>query len=310
MLENVTNLVTSLLPSSEASLILWDAERETFSVSSSTIVDQPPQFAGRRARQQGGASRWIIDHQQPVVVGNVDADPFTAAPMLREASMTAYLGVPIVFQGDSLGVLYALDREPRDYEATDVDFMMMLATRAANAIGFARLFEQVNALATTDELTGVANRREFVRRGNLDFERERRAERELALLVMDVDEFKAINDLYGHEVGDEVLRQIAARCSGVVRSIDLVARIGGEEFAVLLPEADEASAVPVAERLRNTIADRPFETSGGPLEVTATIGVAVRDHTHTNLADLMRWADRALYEGKRTGKNRVVIAGA
>ncbi|NNE13243.1 MAG: sensor domain-containing diguanylate cyclase [Ilumatobacter sp.] len=308
VLSHVTQLVRSLLPASEASLILWDADGERFSVSSSTIAEQPPQYAERRVRQEGGASRWIVDHQEAVVVEDVEDDPFTAAKILREGSFRAYLGVPIVFEGESLGVLYALDRETRAYGSDDVDFMNILARRAANAIGLARLFEQVNELASTDDLTGLANRREFMARATAELERDRRSDRGLAIVVFDVDEFKQVNDVHGHGVGDEVLVQIARRCTTVVRAIDVVARIGGEEFAVLIPEADADRAAAVGERLRAIVESDPMLTSAGPVRVTITIGVAARNAADADLTSLLRRADRALYDGKEQGRNRVIVA--
>lgn len=308
VLSHVTRLVRSLLPSSEASLILWDAADEQFSVSSSTIAEQPPQYAGRRVRREGGASRWIIDHQEPVVVPDVEHDPFTAATILREGAFRAYLGVPIVFEGESLGVLYALDREPRGYEQDDIDFMTVLAKRAANAIGLARLFEQVNELARTDDLTGVANRREFMRVATAELERHRRSDRGLAVLVLDLDHFKRVNDEHGHAVGDEVLVQFARRCVTSMRAVDVVARIGGEEFAVLMPEADADAAAAAAERIRATIEADPMQTEAGPVAVTVTIGVAGFAAADLDLSNLLRRADQALYDGKADGRNRVVVS--
>lgn len=308
ILEHVTSLARSLLPADEASLILWDAERETFTVSASTIAEQPPEYAGRRARRTGGASRWIIDHQEPLVVGDADRDPFTAADMLREASLSAYVGVPIVFEGESLGVLYALDRRPREYAPSDVDFMRILAKRAAYSIGIAHLIEQMHELASTDELTGVANRREFFRRGTLEIERDDRTHRGLAMIMFDIDRFKAINDACGHAAGDEVLAEIARRCESVIRGVDLLARTGGEEFAVLLPEADTEVARSVAERLRVAVADEPFPVRGDDRRITLTLGVAVRTDADADVATLLGRADRALYEGKQAGRDRVVVA--
>lgn len=309
VLDQVTRSAQSLLPASEASLILWDAAHEKFSVSSSTVAEQPPQYAERRVRRQGGASRWIVDHQEPVVVGDIEHDPFSAAEILREGDFRAYLGVPIVFEGESLGVLYAIDRERREYGRDDVDFMSILAKRAATAIGLARLFEQLNELARTDDLTGVANRREFMRVASAELERDRRSARGLAVMVFDADDFKRVNDRYGHGVGDEVLVEIVRRAVASVRAIDLVARIGGEEFGVVVPEADAATAGSIAERVRAAIEADPVVTRAGAVSVTVTVGVAGRSPADTELSDLLRRADQALYDGKRAGRNCVVVAG-
>jgi len=160
--------------------------------------------------------------------------------------------------------------------------------------------------AATDVLTGVANRRGFNECLGREMERGMRTNRQICLIVLDIDHFKQINDRYGHAAGDEALKAFAAVCAGAIRSIDVPARIGGEEFAVLLPDTALAVAADVGERIRWQIAETPFTANGQPITMTCSLGVAQMEEADTPNAFLAR-ADQALYEAKRGGRNRLVV---
>lgn len=159
--------------------------------------------------------------------------------------------------------------------------------------------------AHTDVLTGLANRRHFFEVAEAELERSRRYETPLSLLMLDIDRFKEVNDAHGHRAGDRVLQQLARTCLEVLRSVDVVGRVGGEEFAILLPETSLEGAVEVAERLREAVAlAEVAREEGVPLRITVSIGVAMLAGT-VNLDTLLSQADAALYDAKRTGRNRV-----
>jgi diguanylate cyclase (GGDEF)-like protein len=307
LMAHLTDVARSLLPATGASLLLWDADQETFTVSASTLPRQRNAYVLRTVRTTGGASRWIVDTQEPLAVYDAYDDQFGVSAMLRDSDLRAYLGVPLLFEGESLGVLYALDASPREYSRTDIDFMVVLARRAASAIGFARLLEKLEHLARTDELTGLNNRREFLERGKTEFERARRNGHVLSAIILDVDRFKEINDRYGHLVGDAVLSEVAERCSSELRSIDLLGRIGGEEFAALLPEVDLDIAVRIAGRIRRALNETPIRAGREDISVTVTLGVGTMSPRMTDLAMLLEQADAALYAGKAAGRDRVAI---
>jgi len=177
--------------------------------------------------------------------------------------------------------------------------------------------EQLTRLATTDALTGLANRRHLLAELEKELRRTGRSGRPLSVLMIDLDRFKGINDHHGHAVGDEVLVAVAARCQARLRAIDLCGRVGGEEFVVLLPEADTRGATITAERLCADLAETPIDTSTGPLRVTISIGVATHqpqgpppdettDDDVTRRAQLLlQRADDALYRAKAGGRNCV-----
>ncbi|HKA26070.1 MAG TPA: GGDEF domain-containing protein, partial [Gaiellaceae bacterium] len=176
-----------------------------------------------------------------------------------------------------------------------------------NALGD---FRRVASQAVTDGLTGLANRRSFDDELALEWRRAERVGDSLALLLLDLDDFKSVNDEFGHQAGDVVLRRVAAILDSGARQVDLAARYGGEEFALLAPETDTLGAKKLAERLRADLEAATIELpTGGKLNVTASIGVAVKGDLE-RAEQLVAAADEALYEAKRNGKNRVVTAGA
>lgn len=167
--------------------------------------------------------------------------------------------------------------------------------------------ERLEQLARTDALTGCANRRHFFELGEVECKRSHRYHRPLSVIVMDVDHFKKINDRYGHAVGDRVLRAVANAVQKTLRQGEVLGRIGGEEFAFLLPETDTRGAAVVAERARYLIASLDSPTKDGKLNVTASFGVADNTVGIRNFDHLVNRADTMLYEAKNQGRNRVSL---
>jgi diguanylate cyclase (GGDEF)-like protein len=164
-----------------------------------------------------------------------------------------------------------------------------------------RAEQQIHALATTDSLTGIANRRAFMHALEGEVVRAHRYGESLALIMYDIDHFKQVNDTYGHDAGDDVLKGVARLVKSHVRATDLVARWGGEEFMVLVPQSDIAHARMVAEKLQSLIGAQRFDRVGA---VTASFGVAVVE-PHDDVGALLKKADSALYRAKEGGRNRV-----
>jgi diguanylate cyclase (GGDEF)-like protein len=168
--------------------------------------------------------------------------------------------------------------------------------------------DELAELATRDSLTGTYNRRHFASALDAEWNRYRRYQRPLSLLVLDIDHFKSINDTYGHDVGDQVIIHFARSCESQIRASDVLARIGGEEFALILPETHIREACTAAERLRSTVNRRTASTRGGELTITVSIGAAEATPDMIDPAQLLKRADEALYAAKRGGRNRVECA--
>lgn len=167
------------------------------------------------------------------------------------------------------------------------------------------LEDQLEHLASTDSLTEIGNRRYFMTQAEQEISRSRRFKRDLSVMMLDIDHFKPINDRYGHAVGDAVLQGVVRRASESLRLTDQIARLGGEEFAVLLPETDLKSAIKGAKRLREHLADNPIVVGGKAIHCTVSIGVAELKDEDKTIDDLMRRADEAMYRAKEAGRNRV-----
>ena len=164
----------------------------------------------------------------------------------------------------------------------------------------------LETLAAIDFLTGIYNRRQFEALARAELARSQRYMRPLSILMIDIDHFKAVNDRLGHDAGDRVLQNVAAICRAEKRDSDVVARVGGEEFAIMLPETTDAAAAQFAERLRRQVADSKPEIYGERVGVTISIGVAAASIRTSGLQALLRQADQALYEAKHLGRDRVV----
>jgi diguanylate cyclase (GGDEF)-like protein len=166
--------------------------------------------------------------------------------------------------------------------------------------------EELERLATTDGMTGVYNRRHFLSLADREWARARRYQRPISFLMIDIDYFKSINDGFGHQVGDEMIVHLAKLARDCKRDCDVLARIGGEEFALLLPETDLPQAQIVAERLRRVVAANSLVVASGSIPATVSIGVATSVAAMNDISDLMKAADQALYDAKHAGRNRVI----
>ncbi len=270
--------------------------------------------------------RAALDGGSPMLIEDLQTSPLydrVRAIWLREGisvAIRSVIALPFTVDRAQAGVFF-LRRTGEEPPLTseDVEFADTVIRAAVTTIQRAQVIEttradnaRLEALAHTDPLTQVLNRRALTLRLTSEIDRARRYNSVLTLLMIDLDHFKRVNDTYGHLTGDDALREVAALLQHAVRSVDVVARYGGEEFIVVLPETAEAGAVAFAERIRERIADQAFAVisapgpSGAGLRLTGSVGVATFPSPRVDSAeDLFAQADAALYRAKSEGRNRV-----
>jgi two-component system, cell cycle response regulator len=231
---------------------------------------------------------------------------YTRAESLR--GMQSLLILPLLVREDPVGTLALAAKRPEAFSAQARQTLSAMANQLAVALANAESVRRLSELATTDGLTGCLNKRSFLDELEKRLKVAERFGKKLSLIVTDIDHFKSVNDTYGHAVGDHVIRGLGEILRNLKRETDVVGRFGGEEFCILCEETDARGAVQLAERVREQLRERKFESELGKLHVTCSLGVAQFPDDATNDKQLFELADKALYLAKQTGRNRVCTA--
>jgi diguanylate cyclase (GGDEF)-like protein len=215
------------------------------------------------------------------------------------------MSIPLISFGQTLGVLTLHSSQPNAFRESELQSLESVADICANSIQNAHYVERMKQLAYLDGLTGIFNRRFFELRIMEELERARRYGTGMAVIMADIDQFKRLNDEFGHLLGDEVLRQVSSLFHQQLRKIDVVCRYGGEEFAILLTQTNAQQAVAIAEKLRRLVESWQFP--GVPRTVTISAGVAACPAHGETRDEMIRAADNGLYAAKQEGRNRVCL---
>lgn len=248
----------------------------------------------------------VESHQPDLIVTDVTMPRMDGYEMVRRIRANpATRFIPVIIQtamrGDAQDIRRGADVGALGYITDPTDLDLLLA-RARTLLDFKNYLDTCEEAAFTDHLTGLANRRRFERQLEREVARSRRFNRPFCLLLLDIDHFKNVNDTFGHDAGDDVLRRLGNALQAGTRGIDASARVGGEEFAVVLTETDFAHALEVAERLRVSISEMQSPVAG---QVTVSIGLAEFNADSRDARELFSAADAALYEAKRQGRDRI-----
>jgi diguanylate cyclase (GGDEF)-like protein len=338
ILHSIVQVATELVACETAGIMLSDASSNQLNFVANTqnadrLFDIPVPIDHSIA----GAT---FAGNKPLVVNDARLDPrhYSVVDQLLNFETHSVLTVPLTFRERKIGVLEVVNKKQGQFDEADIEVLVVLAAQATIAIEFARLYRQaqdeiakrieteeklrrhqehiedlvnertaeVQRLAITDSLTGLINRRHLELVGNKSLQQAQRYHAPFSAMMLDIDHFKKINEIYGHALGDEVLRKLAGILRQDLRSADIAGRYGGEEFLVLMPHTNLQSACDLAERLLNRIRELRFDTGRGQIGCTASIGVVEMQQAQRQTLDaLINKVDQALSAAKMVGRDQV-----
>jgi diguanylate cyclase (GGDEF)-like protein len=303
-----------LLKAEQGSLLLLDHETDALLLEAKMGISEGVTEKLRIGRGEGIAGK-VVELGEPLLVENLENDPRIKQKNRQHYKTRSFVSVPLKIEDRIIGVLNFSDKTSGEaFNEEDLNLVQSFASQAAIVMernGFYKKTEELKKLTITDHLTGLLNRRYLHERLKDEIARSRRHGHHLCLLMLDLDGFKIFNDRFGHLFGDQILVGIAETLLNTVRSMDVVARYGGDEFMIILPETVEPLAVEIAERLRNTVSHQgmpPQEAAdmGLPL-LSASIGIACYPEHGETVELLIENVDKTLYRAKNMGKNRIEV---
>ncbi len=293
--DRITRLATDLLNVPVAKINLIDRERQW---SKSSVGEKRGEM-----RREDSFCTWTICQDEPLVVRDAKNEPrFCALPQVAlPPHFRFYAGVPLKDRlGNNVGALCCQDFEPRSPTDEQISALQHLTRLTVDMM-------ELRKVAPTDDLTGVMTRRAFLDSATRDVGLSLHHRRPLSAVMIDLDHFKAINDVYGHAAGDHLLGQAATLLSKQLHASNYIGRMGGETFAVILRETPATNAVEVAERLRLALTSASFPFCRTELKIAASLGVAGLEPTISDVHSLLRRADASLHAAKAGGRNRTMM---
>jgi diguanylate cyclase (GGDEF)-like protein len=256
-------------------------------------------------------TRYVLEKEKTVYIPDCYAKdseyPREKMIMVPGHDEKTILGVPLMLRNETIGALFLQAKEPNSYDENQVRLVETIANQASIAMDNAQLCEKVQNMAITDSLTGAYNRRYFYEFADNEIARSKRYQKNLAIIMVDIDHFKMVNDKFGHIIGDQTLKMVVDTIASQLRQVDVLCRFGGEEFVVLMPETSLESAFVAAERICRAISMQTLKTEEGDICVTVSIGVTQLRNDNQTMMDLVNEADQALYTAKEEGRNCVRV---
>lgn len=300
----LSDMTADISPFDKAMVYFWEEGRELMELRIARNVEKQ---IGQEVATGNILNFWAIKYGRPLLVEqghNAQSDA-----LMQVVGATCALVVPLFVSNRVMGSLQLFRaRADKPFTKEDAQLLWILSLVAESLLTREYANEGLLRFAFTDYLTGLRTRGYFEQQLELEFKRAERKQQKFALLMIDIDHFKALNDTFGHHVGDQLLRDVTSILMKDMREVDTVARYGGEEFVIILPETTQTGAIFVAQRLRRAVDQAKF-FAGSPHSVqhlTISIGVAVYDTDAQFKRDLIEFADAALYAAKHAGRNRVV----
>lgn len=309
VLDLIIQKAIQVVEAERGSLMLFDHETEELYIKSSVRLSKKTVSAVRIKPGEGIAGR-VFKEDKPLLIKKGAKDPRFKKFEEAEEELKSIISVPLKIKNKVIGVINADDKREGDFfSIDDLNLFSTFANQAAIAIQNAQLHQKVKQQAITDELTGLYNFRYIKGRLEEEVKRAQRFKHPLALIMADIDHFKEFNDDYGHLEGNKALQNIAGILQLNVREVDIVGRFGGEEFIIILPEANREEAKKIAERIRSKVEKCNFADEKNHPERKITISLGITSCFQENITpqDLVRKVDQALYLAKARGKNRVEV---
>lgn len=310
ILSTIMNNAKKLIKAEAWSFLLIDQETgDLVFEKTSGKKDDKKKLKKIRMKIGEGIAGWVARELIPVVVPDVSTDPRFSSKVDKQITLKTktIMCVPIKSKGNILGVLEIVNKTTNEpFTKDDLNLILRIVDHAAIAIERASLYQKMEELSITDDLTKLFNTRYLDRTLEIEINRSNRHRSSLSLIFMDVDHFKTINDNYGHLVGSKLLVEMGQLLIKCLRTIDIVARYGGDEFVIVLPQTPPGNAIQIAERIRKSIEHNVFlKKDGYSLKMTASFGVASYPESAKSKEDLLRLADEAMYRVKYQTRNGV-----
>lgn len=307
LFQNICHHLPRQIGIQEFAILLLDAEHQRLDVKAAWGFHRLERIRAMSFDMGEGITGLVAQSGRMIYVPNVREDMRYMHYRGEHRRTGSFLSVPLNYKGELIGVMNCGRAKSNGFSKNEIKLLQLVAGQIALSIANARLYAKTRELSVRDELTGLYNRRHFLHVLQLEWKRASRFKHPLSLLMLDVDHFKKYNDTYGHKEGDRVLKQMGHLLVKTLREVDTLARFGGEEFVVLLPDTDRSGALAAAEKLRRIVEMEPFTlTDKNPIPVTMSVGVANYPEDVAVLEDLIDHADMALYDAKDQGRNRVV----
>lgn len=307
--ENITSTLKKYLKISEFAILIFDEKKESLFVKVASGFPDNEAILRTTFKTGEGISGIVAETGKRIYVKDTGREErFLHYKGERRVENASLLSAPLIFKNEILGVINFGRPGMNSFSFSDVKMLTLVAGHVALSIANAKLYTKTRELSVKDELTQVYNRRHFQQMLQMEWKRAVRFLRDLSLIMIDVDHFKAYNDTFGHLTGDTVLKQIGQILQRNLREVDTVARFGGEEFVLLLPDTDKHGAIAVAEKVRRLVEQHRFTTEDreSTRPITISAGIASYPDDVGEMDDLIDHADIALYRAKEGGRNQVI----
>jgi diguanylate cyclase (GGDEF)-like protein len=290
-----------------AKTMVFTSKRGDESIFLASWGEDVDRFKNGRFRNDDSLVGWVVENKKYLLYKGEEKRRNVFGEKYKIDKESALIIFPLTSEAELIGTFVLILRSKQIPTGFYVRIIELILNMTAVSMVRLRLMSRLNRLAITDPMTGLYNRRRFTQALKEHWEQAERYSEKMSLLMIDIDFFKKINDTYGHSVGDEVIKEVSAIILRTSRKVDIVSRIGGEEFAVLLPKIFKKSALATAERIRKAVKKDVMKVGKVKISVTISIGIASYPGDWSSVEALMKGADNALYEAKNEGRDRSVV---